>query len=455
MLNISDTPISTASFEEYPTFQQTRSAKSYRLFRWLLAFFSLFLIILFLPWTQNVRTKGKITTLTPDNRPQSVYATIGGRVEKWYVREGDVVRKGDTLAFLSEVKVDYMDTSLLLRTKEQIQAKNAAVQSYEGKAGALLSQIAALESARDFKISQTKNKISQYRYKIIADSTDWAASKLDAQIAEAQYIRTDSMYAKGIKSLTDLEEKRRKMQETQAKRTSYENKLLTTRAELLNAQIELNGIASEYADKIAKSQSDRFSTLSDKSDAQGTTSKLQSQYSSYQKRAEYYHIIAPQDGFVSKILKKGLGEIIKENDELLTIIPKTEDLAVEMYVRAMDYPLLAVGEKVSLVFDGFPAFVFSGWQAASYGTFWGKISVVDNIANELGMYRVLVSPDPTQRPWGAALRVGAGAEGMIMLNDVCVWYELWRQLNGFPPEFYEVDAPDKVKNKAPINTLKK
>lgn len=455
MLNISEQELSTAPLESYPTFQRIKTRAAYKPFRWLVSFAVVGLVLLFLPWTQNVRAKGKITTLSPDNRPQSVYATIGGRVEKWYVREGDRVRRGDTLAFLSEVKVDYMDTALLTRTKEQISAKNDAVQSYEGKATALLSQIAALEAARDYKISQTKNKIIQYKYKIIADSTDWAASILDAQIAEQQYIRTDSMYVRGIKSLTDLEEKRRKMQETQAKRTSYENKLLTTKAELLNAQIELSGIVSEYADKISKSKSDRFSTLSDKFDAISTTSKLQNQYSSYQKRAEYYFVLAPQDGFVSKILKKGLGEIIKENDELLTIIPNTEDLAVEMYIRAMDYPLLAIGEKVSLVFDGFPAFVFSGWQAASYGTFWGEIAVVDNIANESGMYRVLVRPDASQRAWGAALRVGTGAEGMIMLNDVPVWYELWRQLNGFPPEFYEVDAPDKVKTKAPINTLKK
>jgi hypothetical protein len=41
-----------------------------------------------------------------------------------------------------------------------------------------------------------------------------------------------------------------------------------------------------------------------------------------------------------------------------------------------------------------------------------------------------------------------------MLNDVPVWYEIWRQLNGFPPSLYEepleeVIDKSKMKNNAP------
>jgi hypothetical protein len=38
--------------------------------------------------------------------------------------------------------------------------------------------------------------------------------------------------------------------------------------------------------------------------------------------------------------------------------------------------------------------------------------------------------------------VGSGASGIALLNDVPIWYELWRQLNGFPPDYYEMkEAP--------------
>jgi hypothetical protein len=42
-----------------------------------------------------------------------------------------------------------------------------------------------------------------------------------------------------------------------------------------------------------------------------------------------------------------------------------------------------------------------------------------------------------------------------MLNDVPLWYEFWRQLNGFPPDFYEETKMEKLKLKAPIKHLKK
>ena len=48
---------------------------------------------LFLPWTQNISGSGSVTTLKPDQRPQTVHNTIAGKIEKWYVQEGDYVKK--------------------------------------------------------------------------------------------------------------------------------------------------------------------------------------------------------------------------------------------------------------------------------------------------------------------------------------------------------------------------
>ena len=34
---------------------------------------------------------------------------------------------------------------------------------------------------------------------------------------------------------------------------------------------------------------------------------------------------------------------------------------------------------------------------------------------------------------------------MMLLKDVPIWYELWRQINGFPPEYYKVKTAEKPK----------
>ena len=49
--------------------------------------------------------------------------------------------------------------------------------------------------------------------------------------------------------------------------------------------------------------------------------------------------------------------------------------------------------------------------------------------------------------WPKQLRVGSGTKGWAMLDNVPVWYELWRQLNGFPPSLYEEPLEDVLNKK--------
>jgi multidrug resistance efflux pump len=458
MLNISENTIENKGLEDYPAFGNvTQLDTTRKLAYWVIGFFVVLIIIIMLPWTQNITAKGKVTTLRPEHRPQSVYSTISGKIEKWYVREGESVKAGDTLAFLSEVKAEYFDPKLLERTQNQVDAKQSARTAYNQKSEALSQQLGAMQDALVFKLEQTENKVKQYRFKVNSDSMSVSAAKTAYNIAVKQFIRTDTLYEAGIKSKTDVEDKRNKMQETEAKLNATENKYLSTKNELLNARIELSSVRSNYADKMAKVRSERSTAISSIYDAESQIAKLESQYSNYEQRATLYHIIAPQDGYITKIYRKGIGELVKETDPMLAIMPTNYQLAVETYVRPMDYPLLQLDEEVRFVFDGWPAFVFSGWPEQSYGTFSGKIIAIDNVANENSLYRILISPSdsPDAKPWPEALRVGTGASTLIMLNDVPLWYEFWRQLNGFPPDFYEETAAEKVKLKAPIKHLKK
>ena len=46
-----------------------------------------------LPWTQNIKTQGNVNTLFQEQRPQKLNSPIPGRIIKWYVKNGDVVKK--------------------------------------------------------------------------------------------------------------------------------------------------------------------------------------------------------------------------------------------------------------------------------------------------------------------------------------------------------------------------
>jgi hypothetical protein len=162
-------------------------------------------------------------------------------------------------------------------------------------------------------------------------------------------------------------------------------------------------------------------------------------------------ICAPQNGQVIKTSKAGIGETVKDGDLLLEIVPQSFDFAVEIFVDAVDLPLLNKTQKVRLQFDGFPAIVFSGWPNSSYGTFGGKIAAIDPSISLNGKFRAWVVPDESEKSWPKNLRYGSGAKGIALLKDVPVIYELWRKLNGFPPEYYSKTAVSETKIKGKKN----
>lgn len=413
--------------------------------RWLGGIGIFLFLVLFLPWQQNINATGEVTALSPENRPQTIQSAIPGQITNWLVNEGEYVREGDTILTIRDVKDKFFDPQLLTRLQNQIEAKEASIEAKEQKADALQRQIAALREALQLKLKQGRNKVKQNELKVISDSTDFVAEKVNTDIAKNQFERQQILYDQGLKSLTEFQQKEQKYQQAQAKLISSENKYLATQNELINAQIELNSIEADYLEKISKAESDLSLTRAELYDAEGALVKQRNEYANVEERLDRYSIIAPQDGYVVKALKTGIGETIKEGEGVVTVMPRNPDKAVELYVKPMDVPLLEIGRHVRLQFDGWPALQFSGWPSVAVGTFGGIIQVIDYVETEKkeGKYRILVTPDPSNDgDWPEQLRLGSGVKGFAMLNEVPLWYELWRLYNGFPPSLEE--EPDSM-----------
>jgi multidrug resistance efflux pump len=388
--------------------------------RWMFGLGIVGLIVLFLPWQQNIRGTGKVTAFNPAHRPQTVESVIAGQIQKWFVREGQFVKQGDTIITIREVKEKFFDPNLLVRLKEQIDAKESSLVSKDAKAKALQRQIVALRDGMRNKIDQSKAKLE--------------AERVRFQNAENQYQRNKKLYEAGNIPLTKFQD--------------IEYKYQGAQADFTNAKIELDRVEAEYLDKISKAESDLNSTRADLFDTEGDIAKLKNEFANMKIRNERYQILAPQSGFIVKAMHAGIGETVKEGDAVCTIMPDSADLAVELYVKAMDVPLVEKGRHVRIQFDGWPALQFSGWPSVSVGTFGGTVKVIDYVNSKPGEFRLLVLPDATNdENWPKQLRVGSGIKAWVMLNDVPVWYELWRQLNGFPPSLYEEPLSDVIDKK--------
>ncbi len=441
MLNISKNAVRGFDFGQFKSGKRIFDRQYYKTFnKFLIVFFIVLIVVLFLPWTQNVSGQGYVTTLSPDKRPQSIQSQIPGRIEEWFVREGDAVFKGDTIMRISEVKSEYFDTELVQRTRQQLEAKKDALQAYDQKAEALANQIVALEQERILKLSQSRTKVQQALLKAQSDSLKLVAAQANVEIARIRMDREQSLFEQGLKSAKDVESRTMKLRSAEADIVGAQNNFDNANNQVSIDRFEVQRIDANYADKIAKTKSDLASARSARFEAAIEVSKLENTLANYSMRRGLQFILAPQDGFINKAIKGGIGETFKEGESLVSIMPLDYALAVETYVRPIDMPLLHIGEHVRVEFDGWPAIVFSGWPNASLGTYGAKVVAMDRFISDNNMYRILLAPDLDDRPWPEQIRVGSGARTIALLSDVPIWFELWRQLNGFPPNYYNPGA---------------
>jgi multidrug resistance efflux pump len=397
--------------------------------RWLIGVLTVLVLILFLPWQQNVQGNGMVTALSPSDRPQQLQTRIDGRIEAWFVSEGQLVKRGDPIVRISEIKEDYLNPNVLPLTRQQQEAKESAIAEKLNKAAALAQQVEQLEQQRGFKLQQTQNKLLQYQAEV-------RQATLEDSVARDQLRRRERLFrdSLGLVSVNDL-------QTFQVRAQSAAAKLVEKQQMLAITQTDLASIPAEYGEKIAKSRSDRAATLAEVSEGRSDVAKLKDKVGSLTLRNSFYVIEAPQDGYVVRATRAGQGEIVKAGEPIVTVQPARPRKAVELYVKPMDVALLKPGRHVRVFFDGWPALQISGWPQVAVGTFGAQVVVIDQFPSSDGRFRVLLVPDTTHdEPWPAQLRLGTGVEGWAMLDNVTVGWELWRQLNGFPLSIKANDA---------------
>jgi hypothetical protein len=145
--------------------------------------------------------------------------------------------------------------------------------------------------------------------------------------------------------------------------------------------------------------------------------------------------VAPQDGTISRLISAGSSSLVSPGDVLAWFIPDGVKRVVMIKVNGLDASLIHKGRKVRIEFEGWPVFQFSGWPNNAIGTFGGNVAFVDPVADAQGFFTVWIEPDANQPPWPdeTSARLGSRARAWVLLEQVSLGYEQWRQLNNFPP----------------------
>lgn len=400
----------------------------------------LLLLAVAAPWQQSVVGKGRVIAYAPVERQQLVESPVDGRIVRWLVQEGSEVAAGDVVAELLD-----NDPGLLGRIEEEVRLQRERVRSYTERVTSLTDRLTSVGGAQVAAVDAARARVqaSEQRVTAAAQAVTATEADLDAQVLNLARHRV--LIEQGLVSQRDVE--LATLAEARA-RTSRE----AARASLEGARAELTAVVASRAQAEATAAAERSgaeaalrSAETDLQSAQATLLKAESR----QARQERQRVVAPRDGTVFRILVNEGGEQVKAGDPLLVLVPDATQRAVELWLDGNDAAIVSPGRKVRLVFEGWPSVQFSGWPSVAVGTFGGVVRVIDAQDDGKGDFRLLITPDEEDEPWPDPrfLRQGGRANGWVQLDTVRVGFELWRQINGFPPSIALPPVAPKVGGK--------
>lgn len=384
--------------------------------------------LLWLPWQQTAQGAGRVIAYSPMERPQAILAPTKGIIVDIPADlfEGSRIKKGDRLLTIQPTAENMEEQ--LVRSAEDLAQKLAAT---ERLIEVYRANIEGYEAARDFAVLAAEEAVAASEAKLRGKKEEVVG--YDAKVLQAQraYDRQLDLYRQGIKPLKEIEKLEQELESAKADLKAVNEAVSSATSDLENKKAERNQKESEAQTKVESARGVWQKVIGDAATIRKEIRELEMKQATLTRM----YVKAPRDGVVHRLPLVEGGQTVKEGDYLLTIVPDTTDLAVEMTVVGNDLPLVRVGNHVRLQFEGWPSLQFSGWPAVAVGTFGGEVAVVDPTDDGSGMFRVLIRPERGERPWPDEkyLRQGLRANGWIMLGTVSLGYEMWRRINGFPP----------------------
>ncbi|MBK9260431.1 MAG: HlyD family efflux transporter periplasmic adaptor subunit [Polyangiaceae bacterium] len=396
-----------------------------RLFSALFALVAIALVVV--PWQQNSPAHGRVIAFAPLERQQTVEAPVDGRVIRWHVREGDRVSEGASLVDIADNDADLV--SRLEREKDALLARIEAARKRSSSVG---DRITSLESSRDSALRAATSRVRMAKDRIRAAEQAVIAAKAANTTAEQNLERQRTLFNDGLtsKRTVELAELGAAKASTDVERANAA--LSAARSEESALEADVTKVRNDASASINDASASRASAQAEIASAEAELARMEVRLARQLTQA----VKAPRSGTVLRVVAKQGGEIVKTGEVLLSIVPDTDEAAVELWVDGNDVNLVAPGRNVRLQFEGWPAIQFSGWPSVAVGTYGGTVAFVDATDDGHGRFRVLVVPSgPDDWPSKQYLRQGTRANGWILLDRVSLGYELWRQFNGFPPSW--------------------
>lgn len=341
---------------------------------------------------------GKISS---GSRSKTIQPLETAVVKAIYVRDGQHVKKGETLVELEAIGSD----SDVAQSEQALQAAQLSKLRYEAVLTALNTQTPPhidVAQAQSLNIAQTDIEAAQ----ILAQNQYQAWAAQDAQLhsalrghqAELQSAKAQEqkLISVGIienqktadyqKLKADNFISEHAYLEQQSKSISNQNDLKSTRSQIQQIQA---AISQAEQNRHLNTQNLKRDTLDALRQANEQIDQYQSQTNKAKQRQQLMRIQSPVDGTVQELATYTLGGVVQAAQKIMVIAPNDEQMEVEALVLNKDIGFVHAGQDVVIKIESFPY--------TRYGYITGKVKSISHDAmthEQLGLvYTALISLD--------------------------------------------------------------
>jgi len=391
------------------------------------------------PWQQSIAGRGRVIALSPAERHQRLESPVDGRINRVLVKEGQRVEQDEIVLEITDVDPLFLQRleseASLVALREQ--AATARRQSIEDRIASLLRARELGMSAADARIAMAVERVRQSEQAVVSAEAVTAAAALNLP-------RLVDLANQGLRSIRDKELAELDLAKAKADEQRARAALTAASSDVESVTADRRRVEQEATAAINDARAAENSARAEQAAARADIVRLDSRIA----RQQMQVVRAPRSAFVFRVDAQE-GQLVKQGELLVELVPETTSRAVEIWVDGNDAPLVSVGRQVRLQFEGWPALQFVGWPSVSRGTFGGVVTLVDVHDDGNGRFRVVIGPTE-EEPWptGDILRQGVRANAWVVLETVPLGFELWRRLNAFPPSLPPPSLP-------PTTTAKK
>jgi len=316
-------------------------------------------VAVFVIWARNapldeiVRGPG---VLVPASSNQIVQSLEGGILEEINVREGDMVKAGQTIARLNETQYQ------------------ADVQDYEG-------QILAIEA----RLARLKTELAGADEFTLAPhfwEADPNLAESEVQLFMARQFEHDTAVAAAQEKL-ELDQSEVALVENLVSRNAIPAiELINVKSTALDSKAALDRLIAEFRLERADEISDLLTELG----------RLEAQVGQSRDQLARSTLMSPADGIVNTIYTTTLGGVVQSGEPIFEITPQNDELLVEVRIRPADIAFVTPNMQSTIKLTAYDYTIF--------GSLDGQVAQIsadtfedEQSADSEPYYKILVAID--------------------------------------------------------------